>query len=55
MMMNKKFAIEMLGYDELCSEMHLFQALFLDFQIQQLAFLKPIEVEKSYVAQKKAL
>ena len=31
--------------------MHLFQALFLDFQIQQLAILKPVEVGKSYIPQ----
>ena len=36
-----------LKYDDLCSEMHLFQALFLDFQIQQLAILKQVEVGKS--------
>ena len=36
-------------------KMHLFQALFLDFQIQQLAILKPVEVRKSYIPQKKAL
>ena len=35
--------------------MQLFQALFLDFQIQQLAILKPVEVGKSYIPQKKAL
>ena len=28
---------------------------FLDLQIQQLAILKPVEVEKSYIPQKKAL
>ena len=32
-----------------------FEALFLDFQIQQLAILKPVEVGKSYIPQKKAL
>ena len=37
------------------SKMHFFQALFLDFQIQQLAILKPVEVGKSYIPQKKAL
>ena len=42
-------------HDDLCSNMHLFQALFLDFQIQQLAILKPVEVGKSYIPQKKAL
>ena len=31
------------------------QALFLDLQIQQLAILKPVEVGKNYVPQKKAL
>ena len=31
------------------------QALFLDFQIQQLAILKPVEVGRSYIPQKKAL
>ena len=41
--------------DDLCSKMHLFQALFLDFQIQQHAILKPVEVGKSYIPQKKAL
>ena len=35
--------------------MHLFEALFLDFQIQQLSILKPVEVGKSYIPQKKAL
>ena len=44
-----------LNYDDLCSKMHLFEALFLDFQIQQLAILKPVEVGKSYIPQKKAL
>ena len=44
-----------LNYDDLCSKMHLFQTLFLDFQIQQLAILKPVEVGKSYIPQKKAL
>ena len=44
-----------LNYDDLCSKMHLFQALFLDFQIQQLAISKPVKVEKNYVPQKKAL
>ena len=44
-----------LNYDDLCNKMHLFQALFLDFQIQQLAILKPVEVGKSYIPQKKAL
>ena len=29
--------------------------IFLDFQIQQLAILKPVEVGKSYIPQKKAL
>ena len=43
------------NYDDLCSKMHLFEALFLDFQIQQLAILKPVEVGKSYIPQKKAL
>ena len=33
--------------------MHLFEALFLDFQIQQLAILKPVEVGKSHISQKK--
>ena len=33
--------------------MHLFQTLFLDFQIQQLAILKPVEVRESYIPQKK--
>ena len=28
---------------------------FLDFQIQQVAILKPVEVGKSYIPQKKAL
>ena len=42
-------------YGDSCSKMHLFQALFLDFQIQQLAILKPVEVGKSYIPQKKAL
>ena len=45
----------MMNYDDLCSKMHLFLALFLDFQIQQLAILKPVEVGKSYIPQKKAL
>ena len=31
--------------------MNLFQALFLDFQIQQLAILKPVEVGKSCIPQ----
>ena len=44
-----------LNYDDLCSKMHLFEAIFLDFQIQQLTIFKPVEVGKSYVAQKKAL
>ena len=44
-----------LNYDDLCSKMHLFQALFLYLQIQQLAILKPVEVRKSYIPQKKAL
>ena len=35
--------------------MHFFQALFLDFQLQQLAISKPLGVEKSYIPQKKAL
>ena len=43
------------GHLSSCSKMHLFQALFLDFQIQQLAILKPVEVGKSYTPQKKAL
>ena len=42
-------------YDDLCSEMHLFQALFMDSQIQKLTILKPVEVGKSYIPQKKAL
>ena len=48
-------AVESGSPDDLCSKMHLFQALFLDFQIQQLAILKPVEVGKSYIPQKKAL
>ena len=43
-----------LNYDDLCSNMLLFQARFLDLQIQQLAILKPVEVEKSYIPQKKS-
>ena len=43
------------NYDDLCSKMHFFQGHFLDFQIQQLAILIPVEVEKSYIPQKKAL
>ena len=35
--------------------MHLFQALFLDFQIQQLAIFKPVDLGKSYTLQKEAL
>ena len=35
--------------------MHLFQALFLDFQIQQLAILKQVEVGKNYIPQKKEI
>ena len=42
-------------YVDLCSKIYLFQALFLDFQIQQLAILRPVEVGKSYIPQKKAL
>ena len=44
-----------LKYDDLCNKMHLFEALFLVFQIQQLAILKPVEVGKSYIPQNKAL
>ena len=54
-MANVKVQKKCLNYDDLCSKIHLFQALFLDFQIQQLAISKPVEVGKSYISQKKAL
>ena len=54
-LLNLEVQKKCLKYDDLCSKMHLFQALFLDFQIQQLAILKPVEVGKSYIPQKKAL
>ena len=43
------------AFDDLCGKMHLFQALFLYFQIQQLAILRPVEIRKIYIPQKKAL
>ena len=52
---NRSLLKKCLNYDDLCSKMHLFQALFLDFQIQQLTISKPVEVGKSYIPQKKAL
>ena len=54
-LLNLEVQKKCLNYDDLCSKMHLFQTLFLDFQIQQLAILKPVEVGKSYIPQKKAL
>ena len=37
------------------SKMLLFQALFLDFELQQLAVSKPVNIGKTYILQKKAL
>ena len=54
-LLNVEVQKKCLKYDDLYSKMHLFQALFLDFQIQQLAILKQVEVGKSYIPQKKAL
>ena len=54
-LLNLEVQKKCLKYDDLCSKMHLFQALFLDFQIQQLTILRPVEVGKSYIPQKKAL
>ena len=54
-LLNLEVQKKCLNYDDLCSKMHLIQALFLDFQIQQLAIFKPVEVEISYIPQKKAL
>ena len=53
--MSLSIQIQPIGLYNLVCKMHLFQALFLDFQIQQLAILKPVEVGKSYIPQKKAL
>ena len=52
-LLNLEVQKKCLKYDDLCSKMHLFQALFLDFQIQQLAILKPVEVGRSYIPQKR--
>ena len=54
-LLNLEVQKKCLNHDDLCSKMLFFQALFLDFQIQQLVILKPVEVEKTYIPQKKAL
>ena len=51
--LSKEFLEQMIPHLK-CSKMHLFQALFVDFELQQLAISKPVEVGKSYILQKKA-
>ena len=48
--MNLEVQKKCLKYDHLCSKMRLFQVLFLDFQIQQLAILKPVDRKKLYTS-----
>ena len=51
--LTKEFLEQMIPHLK-CSKMHLFQALFVDFELQQLAISKPVEVGKSYILQKKS-
>ena len=44
-----------LNYDDSCGKTNLFQTHFLVFEIQQLFVFKPVEIENSYIHQKKAL
>ena len=44
-LLNQEVQKKCLNYNNLCTEMHLFQVLFLDYQIQQLAISKPVSID----------